>query len=94
LPSRIGGRSIPRGDRTPADTHTKSGLLKEEELVRRWYNELVGPDKPARYWPQNAQKLSDMIKRVSPNLKSMGIEVSRGKEDRNTRFIKFRKLSE
>ena len=54
---------------------------------------LCGPETPTRAWPQNAQKLSDMIKRVSPSLKAMGIEVGRGKVDRNTRYISFRKVN-
>jgi hypothetical protein len=50
-------------------------------------NLLGGGDRAARGRPQNAQKLSGRLTRLMPNLRAQGIDVVRGKEDRNTRSI-------
>jgi len=53
---------------------------------------LAGADRSARGWPQNAQKLSGQLTRLMPNLRALGIDVVKGKEDRNTRSITIKTL--
>jgi hypothetical protein len=55
-------------------------------------NLLAGADRTARGWPQNAQKLSGQLTRLMPNLRALGIDVVRGKEDRNTRSITIKPI--
>ena len=50
-------------------------------------NEVAGDDRYVRGWPQNAQKLSGQLTRLTPDLRAIGIEVGKGKKDRNTRNI-------
>jgi hypothetical protein len=49
-------------------------------------------DRAARGWPQNAQKLPGLLTRLMPNLRAIGIDVVRGKEDRNTRSITIKPI--
>jgi hypothetical protein len=55
-------------------------------------NQVAGDDRYARGWPSNAQKLSGQLTRLTPNLRALGIEVSKGKKDRNTRLITIKRV--
>jgi hypothetical protein len=57
------------------------------------FSEMAGEQRHVRGWPSNAQKLSGQLTRLSPNLRAIGIDVSRGKPDRNHRCIMIKPVA-
>jgi hypothetical protein len=52
------------------------------ELLKQLHAKLSDPKKPPEGWPGNARSLSDALRRIAPNLRRDGIEVTFHKKER------------